>query len=278
MINKVFAFANQKGGVGKTTTCVNLAAALAAQQQKVLLLDLDPQGNATMGSGVDKGSVTHSMNELLLGEATLEQVIIPMTPAGYALIPANSDLTVAEVALTKIAGKERQLKEVLAPCLWAYDWVFIDCPPALNMLTLNALTASDSVVIAMQCEYFALEGLSDLLNTVNQIQQTVNPSLSVGGIVRTMFDARNRLAVEVAQQLLEHFGSRVFRTVIPRNIRLAEAPSHGLPVQLYDRSSRGAVAYMALAVEWLQRFTVGKIKVRVKPFVDEALVEEEDIG
>lgn len=277
MINKVFAFANQKGGVGKTTTCVNLAAALAAQQQKVLLLDMDPQGNATMGSGVDKGMVLHSMNELLLGEVSLDRAIIPSTPAGYALVPANSDLTVAEVALTKISGKERRLKEVLAPGLWEYDWVFIDCPPALNTLTLNALTAADSVIIAMQCEYFALEGLSDLLNTVNQIQQTVNPSLGVGGIVRTMFDTRNRLAVEVGQQLLDHFGAKVFRTVIPRNIRLAEAPSHGLPVHLYDRSSRGAVAYMALAVEWLQRFSNEKVKVKVKPYV-EALVEEDELG
>lgn len=254
MADKVFAFANQKGGVGKTTTCVNLAASLVAQQQRVLLLDLDPQGNATMGSGVDKTEVSLSMNDLLMQNAPISEVIIRTTPAGYHLVASNSDLTVSEVALTKMGSSERRLQNMIAPILDEYDWILIDCPPALNMLTLNALTAADAVIIAMQCEYYALEGLSDLLSTVSQIQQSVNPSLKLGGILRTMFDARNRLAVDVSSQLVQHFGQALFQSVIPRNVRLAEAPSHGIPIQLYDRSSRGAAAYMAFAAEWLQRY------------------------
>ena len=254
MTNKVFAFTNQKGGVGKTTSCINLAASLAAQSQKVLVLDMDPQGNATMGSGVDKSSVSVSMNELLLDTVSVWEALIHNTPAGYDLVPANGDLTEAEVALTKVSGKEHQLREALIPTLEEYDWIVIDCPPALNMLTVNALTASQAAIVTMQCEYFALEGLSDLLNTVNQLKQTVNPQLKIGGILRTMFDARNRLAVDVSAQLVQHFGGGVFQTVIPRNIRLAEAPSHGLPVHLYDRGSRGAAAYMAFAAEWMHRF------------------------
>jgi chromosome partitioning protein len=235
---KVFAFANQKGGVGKTTSCVNLAASLAAQQQRVLLLDLDPQGNATMGSGVDKTEVSYSMNDLLLQQAPISEVIVRSTPAGYHLVPSNSDLTAAEVALTKTASSERRLQGMMAPILDEYDWILIDCPPALNMLTLNALTSAHAVIIAMQCEYYALEGLSDLLSMIGQIQQSVNPGLKMGGILRTMFDARNRLAVDVSAQLVQHFGSTVFQSVIPRNVRLAEAPSHGIPIQLYDRGSR----------------------------------------
>ncbi len=277
MTDKVFAFANQKGGVGKTTSCLNLAASLAAQQQRVLLFDLDPQGNATMGSGVDKGSVACSVNELLLGEATIDEVIVRGTPAGYDVVPANSDLTAAEVALIKVPGKERQLRSAMGPVLTHYDWILIDCPPTLNMLTLNALTASDAVIVTMQCEYFALEGLSDLMSTITQLKQTVNPHLKVGGILRTMFDPRNRLSVDVSSQLIAHFGTQVFQTVIPRNIRLAEAPSHGLPVLLYDRSSRGAAAYMALAAEWMHRFTEKSEVSAPETTIAELEIEGEEI-
>lgn len=253
MGDRIFAFANQKGGVGKTTCCVNLAASLVLSRKKVLLCDLDPQGNATMGSGVDKSAVSHSMNDLLQGNATLKQVIIEQTPAGYDLIPANSDLTAAEVVLLKKQAQSLTLAKALAPLKDYYDYIFLDCPPSLNMLTVNALAAADAIMIAMQCEYYALEGLSDLVNTMKQIKATLNPKLHVGGIIRTMYDGRNRLASEVSSQLIEHFGNRVFQTVIPRNVRLAEAPSYGLPVQLYDRNSRGSAAYLALANEWLRR-------------------------
>lgn len=253
MSDRIFAFANQKGGVGKTTCCVNLAASLALSRKRVLLCDLDPQGNATMGSGVDKSAVSFSMNDLLQSSATLEQAIIEQTPAGYDLIPANSDLTAAEVVLLKKQVQPLILANALAPLNDRYDYVFLDCPPSLNMLTVNALAAADAIMIAMQCEYYALEGLSDLINTMNQLKATLNPKLHVGGIIRTMYDGRNRLASEVSSQLIEHFGKKVFQTVIPRNVRLAEAPSYGLPVQLYDKNSRGSAAYLALANEWLRR-------------------------
>lgn len=250
---KIIAFANQKGGVGKTTSCVNLAASLVAMGERVLLCDIDPQGNATMGSGVDKSLIEVTMNDLLQGDANLTEVILHNTPAGYDLIPANSDLTAAEIGLLKKQNKERQLGDQLNLVREQYDFILIDCPPALNMLTLNALTAADAVIIPMQCEYFALEGLSDLLNTISQLKQTVNPHLQVTGIIRTMFDPRNRLAIEVSDQLIKHFGNKVYQTVIPRNVRLAEAPSHGLPAHLYDKGSRGAAAYMALANEIVKR-------------------------
>jgi len=253
MTNKIFAFANQKGGVGKTTCCVNLAASLVMSRKRVLLCDLDPQGNATMGSGVDKSAVELSMNDLLQGKAPIQDVIVEQTPAGYDLICANSDLTAAEVILLKKQSEPLTLAKALNAIRDNYDYIFLDCPPSLNMLTVNALVAADAVMIAMQCEYYALEGLTDLVNTLKQLKATLNPHLQVGGIIRTMYDGRNRLAAEVSTQLIEHFGNKVFQTVIPRNVRLAEAPSYGLPVQLYDKNSRGSAAYLALAGEMLRR-------------------------
>lgn len=253
MSQRIYAFANQKGGVGKTTSCVNIAASLAALNQRVLLIDLDPQGNATMGSGVDKNSVDFTVNDLLQSKTTIEEVIVRQTPGGYDLIASNSDLTAADVVLLKKGQQQQVLANALEPIKEDYDFVLLDCPPSLSMLTVNAMVAADAVIIAMQCEYFALEGLSDLLNTISQLQATVNPRLHIGGIIRTMYDGRNRLSSEVSNQLISHFGNKVFQTVIPRNIRLAEAPSYGLPIYLYEKSSRGSSAYMTLAGELLKR-------------------------
>jgi chromosome partitioning protein len=250
----VIAIANQKGGVGKTTTAVNLAASLAATRRRVLLMDLDPQGNATMGSGIDKSQLERSCCDVLLGEVELGAAVIDVNPGGYALLPANQDLTAAEVRLlTASAGRELQLRNALAPVRQSYDVVLIDCPPALNMLTVNSLVAADSVLIPMQCEYYALEGLSALIGTVEQIRAAANPGIEIEGILRTMFDPRNNLANEVSAQLIMHFGDKVFRTIIPRNIRLAEAPSFGKPVLFHDKESRGALAYLALAGEMIRR-------------------------
>ncbi len=253
-MKRVIAVANQKGGVGKTTTAVNLAASLAATKRRVLLMDLDPQGNATMGSGIDKSQLERSSCEVLLGECDMASAIVSVEPGGYSLLPANQDLTAAEVRLlTTMTGRETRLRNALAGVRDSYDVVFIDCPPALNMLTVNSLVAADSVLIPMQCEYYALEGLSALIGTVEQIRAAVNPKLEIEGILRTMFDPRNNLSNEVSAQLIMHFGEKVFRTIIPRNVRLAEAPSFGRPVLFHDKESRGALAYLALAGEMIRR-------------------------
>lgn len=251
-MNHVFAITNQKGGVGKTTTCVNLAATMAAAKKRVLLIDLDPQGNATMGSGVDKNQALLTVYEVLVGAATIEEVA-QSNDFNFDVLPANGDLTAAEVKLLEIDQREQQLRNALALVKHRYDYVFIDCPPSLNMLTVNALTACDGVIIPMQCEYYALEGLSALLGTIEQIQNYTNPELKIEGLLRTMYDPRSSLTTDVSAQLSEHFGEQLYRTVIPRNVRLAEAPSHGMPVIVYDRQSKGALAYMALAGEMLRR-------------------------
>ena len=249
---KTIAVANQKGGVGKTTTSVNLAASLAAMGRSILLVDLDPQGNATMSSGVDKHACDLTSYDLLINKTPLNDVAVPAGDNGYFVVPANRDLTAAEVELLQVESRERQLANALATG-FQYDFIIIDCPPSLSMLTVNALVAARSVLITMQCEYFALEGLSALLNTISRVADTVNPTLEIEGILRTMYDPRNSLTGEVSAQLHKHFGDLVYRTVIPRNIRLAEAPSHGLPALLYDRYSTGAKAYSALAGEFVRR-------------------------
>ncbi len=249
----IIAIANQKGGVGKTTSCVNLAASLVATRRRVLLIDLDPQGNSTMGSGVNKHKLEACMTDVLLDDVPFADVTLLTESARYHLAPANGDLTAAEIGLLQMPKRQFRLRKALQPVENNYDYILIDCPPAINMLTLNALTAAKSVIIPMQCEYFALEGLSALLDTIDQIKQTVNPDLQVDGILRTMYDGRNLLAKDVSAQLHEHFGDKVYRTVIPRNVRLAEAPSHGLAVLQYDKRSQGAAAYLALAGELLRR-------------------------
>lgn len=251
---RIIAIANQKGGVGKTTTAINLSASIAANGRSVLLIDFDPQGNATMGCGIDKNALVHSTNDVLLMDCEARQARLK-TVCGFDVIPANGDLTVAEVSLMANENRETFLKQALQPILGEYDFIFIDCPPALNTLTINAFVAADSVLIPMQCEYFALEGLAALLNTIEQVTATIHPKLQIEGILRTMYDGRNRLSNEVSQQLLEHFKQKVYRSVIPRNVRLAEAPSHGLPALHYDKSSQGASAYMVLASEIMHHYT-----------------------
>ena len=252
-MGKIIAIANQKGGVGKTTTCVNLAASMAATKRKVLIIDLDPQGNATMGSGVDKYEVAHTAYDLLIDELPISQVIETETSGGFDLVAANSDVTAAEVKLMTFFSRETRLKAALKDVKDQYDYIFIDCPPSLNMLTVNAMTAADSVLIPMQCEYYALEGLTALVDTISKLVSVINADLKIEGILRTMYDPRNRLSTEVSDQLKKHFGSKVYRTIIPRNIRLAEAPSFSKPVMYYDKNSTGAKAYLSLAGEMLRR-------------------------
>lgn len=246
---KILAITNQKGGVGKTTTCVNLAASLAHQGKKVLLIDLDPQGNASTGSGIDKAHLKYSIYHVLINDKTLQDVIVRSEQGGFDVAPSNRELAGAEVELVNEMARETRLKQAIAQLGDVYDYVLLDCPPALNLVTVNALTAAHSVMIPMQCEYYALEGLSDLVNTIKKVRAHLNPVLEIEGLLRTMFDNRNMLASQVSSQLVSHFGKKVYQTVIPRNIRLAEAPSYGMPVLVYDKASKGAMAYVELANE-----------------------------
>ncbi len=254
---KILAITNQKGGVGKTTTGVNLAASLATTKQRVLLVDLDPQGNATMGSGIDKRQLAQTIYHVWLGEADIRAVRATSISGNYDVVPANRELAGAEIELVGLDHRETRLKSALASLEGEYDFILIDCPPALNLLTVNGLCAAQAVLIPMQCEYYALEGLSDLVQTIKKVRAHLNPQLQIEGLLRTMYDSRNTLAQQVSAQLQQHFGDKVYRTVIPRNVRLAEAPSHGVPALGLDKTSKGAQAYLALAGEMLNRVAQG---------------------
>jgi chromosome partitioning protein len=249
---RVIAVVNQKGGVGKTTTTVNLAAALAQAGRRVLLVDLDPQGNATMGSGVDKRTVSRTVYHVLLGLGELAGIRTRAERGGYDLVPANRDLAGAEVELVELDARESRLKSALERVAADYDFILIDCPPSLSLLTVNALAAAQRVLIPMQCEYYALEGLSDLVGTIKRVRANLNPELEIAGLLRTMYDPRNTLSQQVSRELEAHFGDKVYRTLVPRNVRLAEAPSYGVPAVLWDATSKGAQAYIALAAEVLE--------------------------
>ena len=257
----IIAVANQKGGVGKTTTSVNLAASLAATKRRLLLVDLDAQGNATMGVGVDKSTLRWSVRDVLLEQVRPAEAIHHLPGIGISLMPANADMTEAEIKLREVAAGDFALKTALLEIADEFDYILLDCPPALSKLTVNALVAADSVLIPMQCEYYALEGLSALVDTINKIKRVINPKLEIDGLLRTMYDPRNNLANDVSDQLIQHFGDKVYRSIVPRNVRLAEAPSHGLPVMLYDAQSAGAKAYLALAGEVLRRHDGGQLRL-----------------
>lgn len=255
---KIYCVANQKGGVGKTTTAVNLSAGLAASKKKVLLIDLDPQGNATMGSGVEKNDLSANVYHVLIGQSAINDTIVHSESVGYDVLPSNRELSGADIDLMELEDREYRLKNAIAELEKEYDFILIDCPPTLSLLTINALAGADGVIIPMQCEYFALEGLSDLVNTVKRVYQNINPKLEITGLLRVMFDPRMTLQQQVSEQLEEYFGDKVFKTVIPRNVRLAEAPSYGMPGILYDKSSRGAQAYMKFSKELLKNIKSNK--------------------
>ena len=249
----VFCIANQKGGVGKTTTAINLAAALAAHNKRVLLIDLDPQGNATMGSGIDKNAIEKNLYQVLIGETSIQEARVRSEAGGYDVLPANRELSGAEIDLIQMDDREQQLKQAIALIIGEYDFILIDCPPTLSLLTLNGLASAHGVIIPMQCEYFALEGLSDLVNTVKRVHRNINPELHLIGLLRVMFDPRVTLQQQVSAQIETHFGDKVFKAIVPRNVRLAEAPSHGLPGTVYDKNSRGAKAYIEFGNELIKR-------------------------
>lgn len=261
----VFCIANQKGGVGKTTTAINLAAALAALRKRVLLIDLDPQGNATMGSGVDKNKVERNLYQVLIGEAGIAETRVRSEAGGYDVLPANRELSGAEIDLIQMDGREQQLKQAIALIMDDYDFILIDCPPTLSLLTLNGLASAHGVIIPMQCEYFALEGLSDLVNTIKRVHRNINPELQLIGLLRVMFDTRVTLQQQVSAQIEAHFGDKVFKAVVPRNVRLAEAPSHGLPGIVYDKNSRGAKAYVEFGNELIKRVKKEALRQQARP-------------